>query len=203
MGVCQGCMETLIGNTTQFFFDARNGLIRQAQLRNLVERLAPLPTVESEIDHTTSQAWPSVPLGAVIWTLCSSRYLAPFVKAWVTGTIDITVRLGLRLGLPGRTFCPNHPDLSYPVPAALTELRCPHCHLMFCKSCRLWHENTRNCEAPPVGTMHCPYCHMPVSKNGGCNHIACRCGKHWCYICGQGCLTEADVHEHLYQSHRG
>ena len=32
----------------------------------------------------------------------------------------------------------------------------------------------------------CPYCKNWVEKNEGCNHIACRCGNHFCYFCGKG-----------------
>ena len=32
----------------------------------------------------------------------------------------------------------------------------------------------------------CPYCRNWVEKTDGCNHIACRCGNHFCYFCGEG-----------------
>ncbi|EPS40026.1 hypothetical protein H072_6152 [Dactylellina haptotyla CBS 200.50] len=34
------------------------------------------------------------------------------------------------------------------------------------------------------GWTSCPKCNELVSKNGGCNHIFCRCGTTFCYICG-------------------
>jgi hypothetical protein len=195
--LCQGCAETAIGQAVQHFFDRRNGLVRQNQLADFLEALAPLPTVTSDTDDHTREAWPSVPLGAAIWTLCSSRD-APLVKAWVTGTVDILVRVSLR----AKTFCPNHPSILYPMPSALQTLNCPSCNLMFCMSCRTWHEKTRNCEALPPDVKCCPFCQVPIHKQNGCSHIACRCGKHWCWICGQGCDTAQDVHEHIYARHR-
>eukprot|EP01084_Bolivina_argentea_P167346 290456_1 len=30
----------------------------------------------------------------------------------------------------------------------------------------------------------CPKCKRTVEKTGGCDHITCICGTHWCYICG-------------------
>ena len=30
----------------------------------------------------------------------------------------------------------------------------------------------------------CPHCTTLVSKEGGCNHITCKCGGHFCYGCG-------------------
>ena len=29
----------------------------------------------------------------------------------------------------------------------------------------------------------CPNCQAPVEKNGACNHMACRCGNTFCWIC--------------------
>ncbi len=29
----------------------------------------------------------------------------------------------------------------------------------------------------------CPKCSRPVEKNGGCNHMSCVCGYHWCWLC--------------------
>jgi hypothetical protein len=197
--VCQECVQSLVGDTVQRFFDRRNGLIRQDQLAEILEALAPLPTVTSQIDESVREAWPSVPLGVAIWALCSSREVAPLVKAWVTATVDIAVRLELKT----KTFCPNHPDILYPSPLALQTLNCPHCHLMFCMSCRSWHEKSRNCEAHPVGTRHCPFCQLPGIKISGCDHISCQCGKHWCWVCGTGCNTGQDVQDHIHAAHRG
>ncbi len=30
----------------------------------------------------------------------------------------------------------------------------------------------------------CPSCKYWVEKNEGCNHMTCRCGKQFCYVCG-------------------
>ena len=32
----------------------------------------------------------------------------------------------------------------------------------------------------------CPQCRNGVQRNGGCNHMTCRCGAAFCYVCGQG-----------------
>lgn len=34
-------------------------------------------------------------------------------------------------------------------------------------------------------TQKCPGCKALVQRNGGCNHMVCRCGSHFCYVCGR------------------
>jgi len=34
------------------------------------------------------------------------------------------------------------------------------------------------------GWMACPSCHHLVEKDGGCNHMVCRCTNEFCYACG-------------------
>jgi hypothetical protein len=29
----------------------------------------------------------------------------------------------------------------------------------------------------------CPQCHVDIEKNGGCNHMTCKCGHHFCWVC--------------------
>ena len=88
---------------------------------------------------------------------------------------------------------------------------CPLCKKEYCLKCKSdWH-NDKTCkeyqEYRRMGILgknekqldelffnfargskfkQCPYCKNWVEKNEGCNHIACRCGNHFCYFCGQG-----------------
>ena len=41
----------------------------------------------------------------------------------------------------------------------------------------------------------CPYCKNWVEKNEGCDHIACRCGNDFCYLCGKG--MNDNIYDHV------
>ncbi|KAL8158535.1 hypothetical protein V2J09_000072 [Rumex salicifolius] len=83
--------------------------------------------------------------------------------------------------------------------------RCVKCYSLFCISCRvLWHSNM-SCESYKIGESFwnsrsvdeklrqlagnnkwrkCPRCSHMVELASGCNHISCRCGHQFCYVCG-------------------
>lgn len=44
-------------------------------------------------------------------------------------------------------------------------------------------------------TKSCPKCGKPVEKNGGCNHITCPCGAHFCWMC-LGLFDSVKVYQH-------
>jgi hypothetical protein len=72
-----------------------------------------------------------------------------------------------------------------------------------CTICRRWHANTQRCDVDPPGMKRCPFCNLPVVKTSGCNHIRCRCGKHWCYVCCAGYNTGGEVYGHMTSKHGG
>lgn len=49
---------------------------------------------------------------------------------------------------------------------------------------------------------NCPSCGVMVEKTGGCDHISCVCGSHWCYACGEG-INERRIYRHIAQQHGG
>jgi hypothetical protein len=68
----------------------------------------------------------------------------------------------------------------------------------FCNKCgEKYHENGKCKEEENIDKLfeeysrrynlkNCPYCHIVVIKNGGCNHMNCKyCGKHWCWLCNE------------------
>jgi hypothetical protein len=182
------------------FFNPATRTIDQAKLSAITERLGDLPTVDSEEDKATHQVWPSVPLGSVLWLMASDRRgVGPYGKAWLTGTVEICIRSMAHL----ITFCPNHRALPRRVPAAREEVLCPHCDFKMCADCRLWHSRSKNCSADPPGTKRCPFCRVAIVKTSGCNHITCRCGKHWCFYCGQGFNTPTETYSHMKAAHGG
>lgn len=77
------------------------------------------------------------------------------------------------------------------------KVKCGHCHAAFC----FLHENAhegRSCPGDSEGlyahlrtcawrawnTKTCPSCAQPIEKNGGCDHMTCRCGFEICWRCG-------------------
>ncbi|XP_029126591.1 probable E3 ubiquitin-protein ligase RNF217 [Cajanus cajan] len=88
----------------------------------------------------------------------------------------------------------------------VTSAECPSCHRLFCAQCKVsWHGGL-TCEdfqkskgkthekefdnmflklAEEKNWQKCPKCSMFVQRSGGCEHISCRCGCHFCYGCGE------------------
>eukprot|EP00930_Biecheleria_cincta_P096855 TRINITY_DN88634_c0_g1_i1.p1 TRINITY_DN88634_c0_g1~~TRINITY_DN88634_c0_g1_i1.p1 ORF type:complete len:963 (-),score=124.69 TRINITY_DN88634_c0_g1_i1:236-3124(-) len=70
-----------------------------------------------------------------------------------------------------------------------------------CEECRIAKLGTVT--AVDVVTKDCPKCGTAVEKMGGCNHITCTCGSHWCWHCGRdedqklGTFDEGSVYEHM------
>jgi hypothetical protein len=53
-----------------------------------------------------------------------------------------------------------------------------------------------------VRTKECPKCTVSTEKSGGCNHIECvSCHTHWCWECGQDCLTSGSTYAHMHDVH--
>jgi hypothetical protein len=47
----------------------------------------------------------------------------------------------------------------------------------------------------------CPHCTAPTQKAGGCNHMTCVCGGHWCWECGEPADTSEACYGHMWAVH--
>ena len=79
-------------------------------------------------------------------------------------------------------------------------LPCPECHRHYCAKCGQAAHGDEPCGGGAGDkkskkddkktqawlrnkTKQCPNCHESVEKSEGCNHVHCRCGANWCYLC--------------------
>jgi len=46
----------------------------------------------------------------------------------------------------------------------------------------------------------CPYCRRSVEKIEGCNHITCKCGNHFCYLCSEP-VDPTNLDKHFTEEH--
>lgn len=53
-----------------------------------------------------------------------------------------------------------------------------------------------------VLAKECPECGVMTEKTSGCDHITCRCGAHWCFVCGER-QTSQSIYAHLSKEHGG
>lgn len=95
--------------------------------------------------------------------------------------------------------------------------RCAHVGCSFCFicladahsscACEMWaiwkHRQKDDSETMnwiTANTKPCPKCGKLVEKNGGCNLMTCRCGQHFCWLCGGS--TGFDHTYHTISNHQ-
>lgn len=82
------------------------------------------------------------------------------------------------------------------------DFNCPTCKKHYCLNCRVESYVGQSCKEYQVSTnegasdkaflkfvkgkkfKQCPHCNFWVERTAGCDHMACRCGKSFCYKCG-------------------
>ena len=97
---------------------------------------------------------------------------------------------------------------------------CPSCLMSICTSChkeehcgmtcaerelldnRAEQERRNEQWASTSGAKHCPRCRVFVQKTDGCNHMECRCGVHFCWICLQ-VFDRQVIYQHMRSEHGG
>ena len=68
---------------------------------------------------------------------------------------------------------------------------CDKCSIKYCSKC-LMKAHIGHCDDSyavflwnRLNYRRCKKCGIFIEKNQGCNHITCRCGHQFCYICGE------------------
>ncbi|KAJ5473340.1 hypothetical protein N7475_002906 [Penicillium sp. IBT 31633x] len=99
-----------------------------------------------------------------------------------------------------RLYCPRKTCGRWIPPRSsgsrLGYLVCPHCRTKICSSCRDFFHIGWSCSydsetktimelAKENNWQRCSSCLYVVEKVDGCNHMVCRCGNQFCYLCGQ------------------
>lgn len=70
----------------------------------------------------------------------------------------------------------------------------PHVENYECQSCK------NSAETIP-DNKECPNCGFFTEKSGGCNHMECVCGAHWCFECGSGFESSKETYDHMWEVH--
>ncbi|KAF8471980.1 RWD domain-containing protein [Kalaharituber pfeilii] len=108
-------------------------------------------------------------------------------------------------GTASKSETESQPDAE---PVKMTDRmdRCSSCSYAFCKVCNMgWHGDYVICRpknAPKTqeeiateeylksAAAACPTCGALVIKSYGCNHMICRCGTHFCFLCSEYLMRE-------------
>ncbi|KAG9443171.1 hypothetical protein H6P81_019025 [Aristolochia fimbriata] len=110
-----------------------------------------------------------------------------------------------------RVADPNTTDEQPPFScgACLVET-CRRCHLEYhhsvsCEMYKLFKENPDSslkewCREKD-NVKNCPECKLTIEKEDGCNHVACRCGSHICWVCLSWFCSSDKCYQHLREVH--
>ncbi|KAK2465893.1 hypothetical protein APHAL10511_001534 [Amanita phalloides] len=100
-------------------------------------------------------------------------------------------------------------------------LTCPSCFTSVCTGCNKEAHEGMTCEERELmndpeeqerrneqwalvsGAKRCPSCRVFLQKTEGCNHMECRCGAHFCWLCLQAFSGPGPVYEHMNRVHGG
>jgi hypothetical protein len=193
--MCRSCMIESLEVIAGSYFQGGNYKIEV--LQSLADKLPMIPCVDCKANKQ-KEMWPQIPLGALLASLCmDSDEMAKLVEAWTVGVYHQTLHTSPEIV----TFCPNHPDHPYLLGTSQWfACRKLDCYLVYCPQCKSWHQRDRPCITEG---KKCPKCHVAIVKDGGCNHVTCRCGCHLCYACMAVFATPGECYSHLTHVHNG
>lgn len=96
---------------------------------------------------------------------------------------------------------PDCPNRFIPDPDCNEIMACDGCKNQYCSYCLFKHNLSITCEQAKTerddianeanmawiieNTMQCARCGNAVERNQGCNHMTCKCGYEFCYVCGK------------------
>ncbi|KAK8051665.1 ibr finger domain protein [Apiospora rasikravindrae] len=119
----------------------------------------------------------------------NAKFLPPAV-------IEAFRRKTIELSTPNRTYCHRKGCSAFipPERSATGVARCRDCGAKTCTSCK---KASHGGDCPQdkqlqkvivlagrEGWQRCPKCRTMVELDVGCNHMTCRCGAQFCYVCG-------------------
>ncbi|OHE95967.1 hypothetical protein CORC01_08660 [Colletotrichum orchidophilum] len=91
--------------------------------------------------------------------------------------------------------------------------RCMGCLELLCTSCHVQHEHKVPCDKAEdvansalLATLNikkCPSCKTPIDRFDGCNHVACTCGRHVCWVCMEHYEDAMACYNHMLEAHGG
>jgi hypothetical protein len=195
--MCRMCVIESLSNSVSGFFDGSQ--YNEKVLFSLVEKPKAIP-IESSSLNSKAEFWPQVPLGALLSSLWSDTdMMKSLVEAWMRGVYYSAAHTTQNV----IAFCPEHPGtlfaLDHHRKQRLFHCSVTNCYLGRCPGCCQWHQADMSC--PESKWKKCPKCQTPTWKDGGCNHITCPCGCHWCYLCMTGFKLGSEVYSHMFRKH--
>ncbi|KAI1767212.1 hypothetical protein GGR53DRAFT_518618 [Hypoxylon sp. FL1150] len=125
----------------------------------------------------------------------------------------------VRLHPDSLKFCPS-PDCDsvYRASTVAKMHNCPRCLRLVCTKCHAQHGFMSCADYKDLSTggyaafeklkrengiKDCPKCRTPLEKNGGCDHMACQCGAHICWVCLDTFELHVDCYRHMNKEHGG
>jgi len=129
---------------------------------------------------------------------------------------------------PNMKYCQNYHTCNFGcILEEGPKLECKSCKINWCTSCNVnWHfretceqyqnkiKNKKIHQQVHVNDQQfykwkernqsivktCPHCKALIEKNGGCNHVTCRCGCDFCWLCGQK-VNKRHLGSHFNEEH--